>query len=319
VEGVTSACGIVKANCFGVCIRQPGNELIAAECEALTGRLPEPDGFVLGGRVSEVRRSAYLRFGASLLAYGRTLEDLVDRITCLNLDAEAFRIEVHHLPGAVDTQARSVVLAVANGLRGVRPNLAAPKHRFVVLVRSDGFWFGELLAEAERSWRRHAARPWVLSCSLPSRLSRALVNLAAGPNDILLNPCCGAGSILLDAASIGATGYGIDWNARMVEISRTNLGFFGYAAEVRLADACRWTHRGTVVVADLPYDRNCRTTERNVRGIIAQALTLAPRALFVAAADLSPWLLRAGYRRLGVYCIREKADFARFVHRGETA
>lgn len=319
MDSAMSASGIVNASCFGVCIRQPGNELIAAECEALTGQLPEPDGFVLGGRVSEVQRSAYLRFGASLLAYGRTLDDLVDRIRGLNLDAEAFRIEVHHLAGAGDSSARGVVVAVANGLHGVRPNLSTPKHRFVVLVRSDGFWFGELLTEAERAWKRHAARPWVLSCSLPSRLSRALVNLAAGPADILLNPCCGAGSILLDAASIGATGYGIDWNARMVEMSRTNLEYFGYAADVRLADACRWSHQGEVVVADLPYDRNCRTTERNVRGIIAQALTLAPRALFVAAADLSPWLLRAGYRRLGVYCIREKADFARFVHRGETA
>jgi tRNA G10 N-methylase Trm11 len=186
-----------------------------------------------------------------------------------------------------------------------------------VLVRSDGYWFGELLTEAERSWKRHDARPWVLSCSLPSRLSRALVNLAVGPADIVLNPCCGAGSILLEAASIGATGYGIDWNARMVEMSRTNLEFFGYAADVRLADACSWTLRGEVVVADLPYDRNCKTTERNVRGIVAQAVTLAPQAIFVAAADLSPWLLRAGYRRIRVYRVSDSADFARFVHWGE--
>src|SRR5207302_651467 len=88
VEGVTRARGSVQGTCFGVCIRQPGNELIAAECEALTGQAPEPDGFVLGGRVSEAPRSAYLRFGASLLAVGQTLDDLVDRISGLNLDAE---------------------------------------------------------------------------------------------------------------------------------------------------------------------------------------------------------------------------------------
>jgi tRNA (guanine10-N2)-dimethyltransferase len=318
VEGVPSARGNVKVTCFGVCIRQPGNELIAAECEALTGQYPEPDGFFMGGRVSEVPRSAYLRYGASLLASGQTLDDLVDRITGLNLDAEAFRIEVHRLAGAIDTQTHDVIVAVANGLRGAWPNLSAPKHRFVALVRSDGFWFGELLTEAERSWKRHEVRPEVLSCSLPSRLSRALVNLAAGPAGILLNPCCGAGSLLLEAASIGATGYGIDWNARMVEMSRKNLEFFDYVADVRLADACSWTQRGDVVVADLPYDVNCRTTEKNVGGIVAQALTLAPQAIFVAAADLSPWLLQAGYRRIGVYRVRDSADFARFVHWGET-
>jgi 16S rRNA G966 N2-methylase RsmD len=318
VEAVTRAGGSVTATCFGVCIRQPGNELIAAECAALTDQLPEPDGFVLGGRVSEVRRSAYLRFGASLLASGQTLDDLVDRMTGLTLDAEGFCIEVHRLAGAIDTPTHEVIVAVANGLRGAWPNLSAPQHRFVVLVRGDGFWFGELLTEAERSWKRHDARPEVLCCSLPSRLARALVNLAAGPGDILLNPCCGAGSLLLEAASIGATGCGIDWNARMVEMSRKNLEYFGYAADVQLADACNWTHRGAVVVADLPYDLNCSTTERNVRGIVAQALTLAPQAIFVAAADLSPWLLQAGYRRMRIYRVRDSADFARFVHWGET-
>src|SRR5207249_5442122 len=130
----------------------------------------------------------------------------------------AFRIEVHRLVGAVDTPAREISIAVANALRGFWPNLSAPKHRFVVLVRSDGFWFGELLTEIDRSWKRHDTRPWVLSCSLPSRLARAVVNLAAGPGDIVLNPCCAVGSILLEAASIGATAYGIDSNTCMVEM-----------------------------------------------------------------------------------------------------
>src|SRR5438477_8017045 len=106
---------------FTLCIRDQKNELVAAECAALTGRTPDPDGFALCERVSDVPRAAYLRLGASLLAVGATLGDLQDKIAGLNLDAEAFRIEVHCLTNSPGPASRDVAVPVANALRGAYP------------------------------------------------------------------------------------------------------------------------------------------------------------------------------------------------------
>src|SRR5438034_2397759 len=120
---------------FTLCIRDQKNELVAAECAALTGRKPDPDGFALCESVSDVPRAAYLRLGASLLAVEATLDDLLGKIAGLNLDAEAFRIEVHCLTDGAGPPSRDVMVSVANALRGAYPNLSAPRHRFVVVIR----------------------------------------------------------------------------------------------------------------------------------------------------------------------------------------
>jgi tRNA G10 N-methylase Trm11 len=258
-----------------------------------------------------------LRLGASLLAVGGTLDDLVDRIACLNLDADAFRLEVHRLSDGVGPPSRDVILSVAQALRGASPNLSAPRHRFAVVIRDSGFWFGEIVAETDRSWKRHDAKPAVSSCGLPQRLARAVVNLAASPRQVVVNPCCGAGSLLLEASSIGAIAYGADWNPKMVATATKKNHFFGYSAHVELADASTWQRQGNVLLADLPYGHNCKTHEENLRGILAQAAALAPVGVFVYRGDISEWILRAGFGRSAVYRVQGSAEFSRFAHLAE--
>jgi predicted RNA methylase len=298
---------------FALCVQRAGNEVIPKECCALTHTVPEEDGFALCNSIAAVPRAAYLRFGAILLAHSSTLDSLVQMVKVLRPESEGFHIETFALPGARDGASRAAMLAIAAALEG-RPNLMAPLRRFALVIRHDGLWLGRIVTTADGSWKGHETRPFRTSSSLPARLARAIVNLAAEPSQRILNICCGSGSILLEAARIGADTYGIDWNQRMVGMARANAAHFGYTIHLELADARYWHQRGDVVVADLPYNRNCKTTEDNVRSIVSQAITMAPRAIFVADQDICDWICNAGWDSTTVYQVPHPSGFVRFIH-----
>jgi predicted RNA methylase len=299
---------------YVLCSQEGGAALVRAECRALTGGEPPEDGFALCPRVADVERAAGIRFGGRLLAQAATLDGLVERVRSAGLDADGFRVEFHRLAGAVPAGRKECVVAVADALEGFFPDLSHPKRRFALFARRDGFWFGDIRAERRADFRRHDAKPYHTSSSLPSRLARVLVNLAARPGDVVLDPCCGAGSILLEAAAIGAHALGADRNPRMVGMARQNLAHFGYEGVVQGADATDWQARGDAVVTDLPYGVNAKTTEENIRGILDSAARMAPKAVFVAADDLSDWLTDAGYENVEVIRVPKHAAFVRVVH-----
>ncbi|MCD6302390.1 MAG: methyltransferase domain-containing protein [Anaerolineae bacterium] len=296
-----------------ICARVPGNALIATECENLAGCAPDADGVALCETVTRVPQAAYIRAGLHLLAYGATLDQLVSAVAQADFVADEFRIECWRLSTRARVPHWEGIVALADVIP-FYPNLDHPQHRFVLLIRDKGLWFGEIVAECGHTYKRHDAKPCRTSASLPTRLSRALVNLVAPPARSLLDPCCGTGSILLEARSLGLQAYGADWNQRMVEMARENLAYFGYEAKVERADARTYTRTADALVTDLPYGRFSVTDETVIRGILERGRALAPTAVYVFEHNITDCVAAAGYAEIAVYPVLKRAGFARYVH-----
>lgn len=88
------------------------------------------------------------------------------------------------------------------------------------------------------------------------RVARAMVNLSGARREIL-DPFCGAGGILIEAALCGLRVTGSDIDAAMLQRARRNLDFF-HLGEVKLCQQDAATFSGTceAVVTDLPYGKN---------------------------------------------------------------
>lgn len=302
---------------LALCIRQDGNELIAAECHNLTGGTPGPDGVAPCCTLDHIAGAAYVKTGLRVIAHGPTLPDLVEAVRRADFAADRFRIQVVRLTERFDVHKRECMVALADVIQA-NPDLDAPRHRFLTLIREDGFYFGEILAESGSTYLRHDEKPCRTSTSLPSRVARAMVNLAAPPARSILNLCCGTGSILLESRALGLDVRGIDWNWKMVEMSRQNLAHFGYTATVERADARETTQIADAVVADLPYGHYLVLDEEIVRSILARAALLAPVGVFAAGSDITPWLQEAGYTGVEVHRIRKHAGFSRYIHRARS-
>jgi tRNA G10 N-methylase Trm11 len=297
-----------------VCNRDSNNELIAGECEALTGEKPV-NGIAEGGKIRFVPHAAYLRAGMRVVARGKTIDEFVGKIESLPLDIEGFRIELLNISARIKIKNYETIVALADAIKVCRPNLDEPRHRLLLVVQDTGFTFGEILAEPDRSYRRHDSKPFRTSSSLPTRLARALVNLVMPYAETILDPCCGTGSILLEAQAMGLKAHGGDWNPKMVGMSRKNIAHFGYDASVELTDAREWPELSDAIVTDFPYGKGLEVSEEVIFGILEHAWKLAPVAVFVAGSDLTGWLQEVGYERVEVFRVPKYTGFARYVHR----
>jgi tRNA G10 N-methylase Trm11 len=297
-----------------VCARLPGNELVAAECEALTGGRPDTEGVAVCQRLDLVPRAAYVSLGVRCLAEARTLDALCAQIAVLPVEADRFRVEYLSLWPQAPLPKQQVVLAAADALQAY-PDLTNPHHRFILVAQADKLWFGEILAEPNRDYRLHDAKPYRTSSSLSARLARALVNLVVPPAATLLDPFCGTGSILLEAGALGLQAYGMDHNFKMTGMTRRNLAHFGYLAQVTLGDARECTQPADALVTDLPYGRLLEIDREALKRVLLHTIQLAPHAVFLAEEDITPWLEDAGYARVECYRVRKHARMNRCVHR----
>ncbi len=301
-----------RARTAAICARVDRHGLIAAECLSLTGGTPDEDGIAACDTIDLVARAAYVQKGLDVIASAASFGELVAAVAEEEFPAEAFRIDVHDPSGRIGRSTQDVATALADVIP-YGPNLRQPRHRFIVAARSDRLLFGEVVAETDASYRRHDSKPWTTSSSLDGRFARALVNLVPTARSVL-DPCCGAGSIVLEAASLGLDAYGVDWKPAMVGMTRENIAHFGYAATVVQADSRLHHQVADAIVTDLPYGHAIEADEPTIRAILERGVELAPEAVYVARADITLWLRAAGYIEVEVCTVRKRAGFTRWVH-----
>ncbi len=101
---------------FALCIEHEGNELIARECQNLTGAAPGADGFVRCDSVARVSQSAYVRWGARFIAHAPTLDDLAAAVAADPPRGDDFRVDFTRLGGDEVVKRLDAIVAVANVL-----------------------------------------------------------------------------------------------------------------------------------------------------------------------------------------------------------
>lgn len=271
-------------------------------------------------RVDRIARAAYVQHGMRSIATAVSLEELTAAIESSDLDADRFRVDVHD-PARLSVEltgrsASEITLIVADVIP-FGPDLEDPEHRFIVSVEPDAVRFGEVVSVADRSYRRHDDKPWTTSSSLDSRFARALINLAPDARSIV-DPCCGSGSIVLEAASLGLVATGVDWKPAMAGMTTENIAHFGYSADIRRADSRAEVAHADAVVTDLPYGHAIESDERTIRTILERAVEAAPIGVYVANDDITPWLVEAGYLDVEVAAVAKRPGFTRHVHLAST-
>jgi 23S rRNA G2445 N2-methylase RlmL len=100
--------------------------------------------------------------------------------------------------------------------------------------------------------RQHDGREAERRGALRPTVAAAMVRLAGKPGETLLDPCCGSGTILVEAAEAGWQTSGLDIDPDAVQVARQNAG----EATVQVGDARRLSLEDASVdacVSNLPF------------------------------------------------------------------
>lgn len=301
---------------MAICARIARHGLIPAESDALFGGVPDEDGVADVDRSDRIERAAFAQTALSVLAQAASLDELIGEVAGADFDAERFRIDVHDPSGRIGLDSSEVASRLADVI-DTGPDLRDPVNRFVLVATATRVRFGSVDGVTDAGHRRHESKPWTTSSSLDPRFSRGLVNLVPDARSIL-DPCCGAGSIVLEAASLGLGAVGVDWKNAMAGMTRENLAHFGYdelsGVAVHRCDARDLDVGADAVVTDLPYGHAIERDEESVRAILRRCTSLAPEGVFVAQHDISEWLRDAGHHVRAVHTVVKRRGFTRHVH-----
>lgn len=262
---------------------------------------------------------------ADQLGWTRTILD-VQCQTKATVDAmsEALRTTDLDRSGAVAVRARAVrgasidTQAVERELGGVLVDsgfaihLDDPDHVLRVLVSADTAVVGWVTIQPgdDVGSRRPTDRPFFQPGSMSPRLARGLVNIGGVRSGVrMVDPMCGTGGIVIEAALVGGDVLGLDVQERMVRGTRRNVRDANLSDRVHVvrADAARLpigSGRIDTVVFDAPYGRQSKIAGSGLlEAALADAHRVADTAVVVAdrrfeeAAEAAGWHIRRTFAR----------------------
>jgi len=124
-------------------------------------------------------------------------------------------------------------------------------------------------------------RPYFSPISIHPRIARAMVNLSncdeTGP---LIDPFCGTGGILIEAADMGIEVIGIDLKEKMVEYSKGNLKHYGFEGKLINSDFEEINkQKFSSIVCDPPYGIASTSGGETIENLMGRSLDVFQRKL----------------------------------------
>lgn len=132
--------------------------------------------------------------------------------------------------------------------------------------------------------RKVGERPFFSPISLHPKYARALINLTGVKRGgTVLDPFCGTGGIVIEAAEMGMKAIASDFDEEMVIGCQENMDFYGLKLSdfdtIDIGDIGDRFHDIDAVCTDPPYGRSTKTGGENIDVIYARAGESIPKSL----------------------------------------
>lgn len=190
------------------------------------------------------------------------------------------RVQREPTPIDVDDIQAKIGSLIWKAMKGeVEVDLTSPDILFMGIIVGKRFFFGSYLASRDRVGlfeRRSPLRPFFVPSAIHPKIARVMVNLSrATAGKRFLDPFCGTGGLLLEAAEIGCIPVGLDIDPKILEGCKINLKNYEIPFIGSLADARNPPIKANavdVIATDPPYGRSSSTKGEAVVPLIQSSL-----------------------------------------------
>ncbi|WP_191024824.1 TRM11 family SAM-dependent methyltransferase [Clostridium butyricum] len=188
-----------------------------------------------------------------------------------------------------------------------------PEIIFGLCKVGDKWIFGEYYRN-DFKWHIHDKKPYSYSNSLSLRVARALVNISVGNNinQKFIDPCCGIGTVIIEALSMGINAHGWEINDNIAENAQKNLEFFGYDNVIVNGDMTTIKDKFDVAIIDMPYGLFTPITKEEQVAIINSARRITNKLIIVTFEDMSEVIKKSGFNIIDTGHVA-KGKFKRYI------
>lgn len=263
-------------------------------------------------------RSPFIKERIDVIYDGDTLETILEQVTKVQLKEESFKVyfvktndldpsEKIHFKKRREIE-RSIGLQISG-----EPDLDHPDQIFGIVTLGGRWYFGKY-HKSEPVWLHHLKKPREYSTALSTRVARAVVNIAVpNPKGIqAIDPCCGIGTVLVEALSMGIDMDGRDINPLATNGTRENIAYFGYKGDVKTGPIAEVTKNYDVAIIDMPYNIVTYVTPEEQLEMLQHARRFATKLVVVTTENIDEIIREAGFE-ITDRCEARKSLFTRHI------
>lgn len=168
------------------------------------------------------------------------------------------------------------------------------------IVPLGGRWYFGKYQKSEAVWLHHLKKPREYSTALSTRVARSVSNIAVpNPDGVqAIDPCCGIGTVLVEALSMGINIVGRDINPLVTSGSRENIAHFGLEGDVMTGPISDVLKSYDVAIIDMPYNLYTHATPEDQLSILKHARRFAKKVVVITIESIDDMIEKAGFEIL---------------------
>ena len=263
-------------------------------------------------------RSPFMKGRLEILADGDEVEEIIAQASAFGSEEETNKViflKINDRQGQdkIENKERlHIERAIGSEMQGDF-DLHNPDQLYAI-VPFGGRWYFGLYCKSEPIWFHHMKKPKEYSTALSTRVARAVANIAVPhPEGIrAIDPCCGIGTVLLEALSMGIDIVGRDINPLVCVGSRENIAYFGLTGDVQKGAIEDITETYDVAIIDLPYNLYTHASWDEQFEILKHARRIAKKVVIVTIESMDERLKTVGFQ-ITDRCITKKQQFSREI------
>jgi tRNA G10 N-methylase Trm11 len=266
----------------------------------------------------EPSRSPFMKERIDVLFDGNELSDILKQVEVIKMGDSTFKVIFVKINDQVSTEKveynekRQIEREIGMIIEG-EADVHHPDVTFG-LVPFDGRWYFGKYLKSEAIWLHHLKKPREYSTALSTRVARAVANIAVpNPEGIkAIDPCCGIGTVLVEALSMGIDIVGRDINPLVVLGSRENIAHFGLSGDVDLGPISEVQEKYDATIIDMPYNLYTHATPEDQLSILKHARPFSEKLVVVTIENIDHMIEEAGFM-ITDRCIAKKGIFSREI------
>lgn len=280
-------------------------ELALMEMRAFFGQ-DAPEKILKSPTSIDPSRSVFIREKLHVLFEGDHPDEVIEAASRFGSEEESYKVifmKQNDLSGQEhvgNAERLQLARTIGNEMPG-KLDLKTPDQIYAIMP-FEGKWHFGLYEKSQPVWMKHVDKPQGYSTALSARTARTIVNLMNPHDEALqmIDPCCGIGTVLVEAASMGMLIRGRDKNPLACVGARENLEHYDYPVEIDVEKAVIQELEGSYdcAVLDLPYNLYTHSSYDQQQMLIQHAARLAKRVVIVTIESMDEAIQAAGLRIL---------------------
>jgi tRNA G10 N-methylase Trm11 len=263
-------------------------------------------------------RSPFIRERIEVMYEGDSLSDIVNQVSQVQLHESTFKVifvktnDLEPSDKIGYAQQREIERELGWHIQG-EVDVRKPDYLFGIVTLGGRWYFGKY-CKNKTVWLQHIKKPRSYSMALPTRVARAAVNIAI-PNPLrikAIDPCCGIGTVLVEALSMGIDIVGHEINPLIARGARENLAHFGLDSKITLGSIADITDNYDAAIVDLPYNLVSKISPVEQLSILQQARRIASRVVIISIEPIDEMIESAGFTIID-RGVANKGSFSRHV------